>query len=167
MNTNSIFDNRLRPAIEFVPAFFALSAAILLYLQPDWFLPILKIFSNYVIIFMLGLGLFRFYQGTKILQYRASLKQLPRYVLAARQIPTYRKKLFLGKGFKDTFRELHPKKIQYSWWSYRANARANNVGWRIDYFCVSNKILKKISQAFILDKVLGSDHAPVGITIDK
>jgi conjugative coupling factor TraD (TOL family) len=102
MNTNSIFDNRLRPAIEFVPAFFALSAAILLYLQPDWFLPILKIFSNYVIIFMLGLGLFRFYQGTKILQYRASLKQLPRYVLAARQIPTYRKKLFLGKGFKWT-----------------------------------------------------------------
>ena len=75
--------------------------------------------------------------------------------------------MFLDKGFKDTFRELHPNKVQYSWWSYRANARVNNVGWRIDYFCVSEKILKKISRAFILDKVLGSDHAPVGITIDK
>ncbi|MFA6466545.1 MAG: exodeoxyribonuclease III [Patescibacteria group bacterium] len=72
---------------------------------------------------------------------------------------------FLAQGFKDTFRELHSDKIQYSWWSYRANARANNVGWRIDYFCVSDKIIKKISQAFILDKVTGSDHAPIGITI--
>ena len=73
---------------------------------------------------------------------------------------------FLSKGFKDTFRELHPKKIQYTWWSYRANARINNVGWRIDYFCVSNKLLKKISKAYILDKVMGSDHAPLGIEID-
>lgn len=72
---------------------------------------------------------------------------------------------FLAQGLKDTFRELHPDKIQYSWWSYRANARANNVGWRIDYFCVSDKIIKKISQAFILDKITGSDHAPIGITI--
>ena len=72
---------------------------------------------------------------------------------------------FLKQGFKDTFRILHPQKIQYSWWSYRANARANNVGWRIDYFCVSDKILKKISKAFILDQVMGSDHAPVGIEI--
>jgi len=72
---------------------------------------------------------------------------------------------FLSQGFKDTFRELHPDKIQYSWWSYRANARANNVGWRIDYFCVSERIIKKISKAFILDKVIGSDHAPIGIEI--
>ena len=72
---------------------------------------------------------------------------------------------FLSKNFKDIFRELHPNKVQYSWWSYRANARANNVGWRIDYFCVSDKILKKVSKAFILDKVTGSDHAPVGIEI--
>ncbi|MFA6604561.1 MAG: exodeoxyribonuclease III [Patescibacteria group bacterium] len=72
---------------------------------------------------------------------------------------------FLKAGFKDTFRELYPSKIQYSWWSYRAMARVNNVGWRIDYFCVSDKILKKISQAYILDKVMGSDHAPVGIEI--
>jgi len=104
MNTNSIFDNRLRPAVEFVPAFFALSAATLLFLQPDWFLPILQTFSTYVIAFMLVLGVFRFYQGTQILRYRASLNQLPRYVLTAKQIPTYRKKLFLGKGFKWTQR---------------------------------------------------------------
>jgi exodeoxyribonuclease III len=72
---------------------------------------------------------------------------------------------FLAAGFKDTFRELHPKKIQYSWWSYRAGVRANNVGWRIDYFCVSDKIMSKVDKAFILDKIMGSDHAPIGIEI--
>ena len=70
---------------------------------------------------------------------------------------------FLRSGFKDTFRELHPNKIQYSWWSYRTAARQRNVGWRIDYFCVSDKILKKVNKAFILDNVQGSDHCPVGI----
>ena len=72
---------------------------------------------------------------------------------------------FLAFGFKDTFRELNPNKIQYSWWSYRAGARRNNVGWRIDYFCVSDSLMKKIKSAYILDKVLGSDHCPVGIEI--
>ena len=72
---------------------------------------------------------------------------------------------FLNNNFVDTFRVLHPKKVQYSWWSYRANARANNVGWRIDYFCVSAKIKNKLNKAFILDKIIGSDHAPVGIEI--
>ncbi len=72
---------------------------------------------------------------------------------------------FLKSGFKDTFRELHPRQIQYSWWSYRAGARARNVGWRIDYFCVSDRLLAKIKKAFILDKVTGSDHCPVGIEI--
>lgn len=72
---------------------------------------------------------------------------------------------FLGQGFKDTFRELNPKKIQYSWWSFRSAARARNVGWRIDYVCVSEKLLKKVERAYILDQVMGSDHAPVGIEI--
>lgn len=72
---------------------------------------------------------------------------------------------FLSHGFKDTFREKYPKKIQYSWWSYRGSARINNVGWRIDYFCVSDSIIKKIDKAFILDHIVGSDHAPVGIEI--
>lgn len=72
---------------------------------------------------------------------------------------------FLAHGFKDTFRELYPTKVQYSWWSYRFGARQRNIGWRIDYFCVSTKILKKVQQSFILDQIKGSDHAPVGIDI--
>ncbi len=73
---------------------------------------------------------------------------------------------FLKAGFVDTYRYFYPKKAQYSWWSYRFNARVNNIGWRIDYFCVSAKLIKKIKKAFIKDKVFGSDHCPVGIEID-
>jgi len=72
---------------------------------------------------------------------------------------------FLQQNFIDTFRQLYPKKIKYSWWSYRAGAREKNVGWRIDYFCVSKKLMKNISDSDILDKVLGSDHAPVILKI--
>ncbi|MCF7860143.1 exodeoxyribonuclease III [Patescibacteria group bacterium] len=71
----------------------------------------------------------------------------------------------LNTGYLDSFRLLHPEKIQYSWWSFRAGARVRNVGWRIDYFVISAKLRKKISKAFILDQVQGSDHAPVGILI--
>ncbi|HPT08469.1 MAG TPA: exodeoxyribonuclease III [bacterium] len=74
---------------------------------------------------------------------------------------------FLNNGLLDTFRYKQPKKIKYSWWSFRAGARARNIGWRIDYFCVSKKIIKKIKEADILDKVLGSDHAPIIITLDN
>lgn len=72
---------------------------------------------------------------------------------------------FLKAGFIDTFRYLHENKIQYSWWSYMFRAREKNVGWRIDYFVVSKKLIKNIKTAFILDQVKGSDHAPVGITL--
>ncbi|MBI4091096.1 MAG: exodeoxyribonuclease III [Candidatus Komeilibacteria bacterium] len=72
---------------------------------------------------------------------------------------------FIKAGFADTFRHLHPNTIQYSWWTYRFQARARNVGWRIDYFLVSSKLLPKIKKAFILDSVLGSDHCPVGIEL--
>ncbi len=72
---------------------------------------------------------------------------------------------FLKNGFVDTFRYLHPNKIKYSWWSFRAGARARNVGWRIDYFCVSKKLIKKVERADILDQVAGSDHAPVVLEI--
>ncbi|MDD5749868.1 MAG: exodeoxyribonuclease III [Patescibacteria group bacterium] len=72
---------------------------------------------------------------------------------------------FLAQGMIDTFRFLHPQKVQYSWWSFRSAARARNVGWRIDYWCVSQKLKKNIRQAYILDKVMGSDHAPVGLRI--
>ncbi|VWL85220.1 exodeoxyribonuclease III [Oceanivirga miroungae] len=71
----------------------------------------------------------------------------------------------LESGFVDTFRYMYPEKIKYSWWSYRANARARNTGWRIDYFVVSPNLVKEIKNADILDQVLGSDHAPVLLEI--
>jgi len=70
-------------------------------------------------------------------------------------------------GYVDSFRYFHKDKVQYSWWSYRFNARARNIGWRIDYFFVSPKIIKKVKEAFILDSQKGSDHCPVGIEINS
>ncbi|MDQ8193363.1 exodeoxyribonuclease III [Coraliomargarita sp. SDUM461004] len=68
----------------------------------------------------------------------------------------------LEAGFIDTFRLLHPAEIErYSWWSYRATARQRNIGWRIDYFCVSNSLRERIADADILDQIMGSDHCPV------
>ncbi|MFA5183966.1 MAG: exodeoxyribonuclease III [Patescibacteria group bacterium] len=72
---------------------------------------------------------------------------------------------FLKSGFIDTFRAANGRKIQYSWWSFRAGARARNVGWRIDYFCVSAKLGRLVKKAYILDQVAGSDHAPVGLEL--
>ncbi len=72
---------------------------------------------------------------------------------------------YLNAGLVDTFRNLHPEEVKYSWWSYRAGARANNVGWRLDYFLVSDSLMPKVKEAFILNDVLGSDHCPVGIEI--
>jgi exodeoxyribonuclease-3 len=71
---------------------------------------------------------------------------------------------FTGGGLVDTFRHFYPDKAEeYSWWSYRAGARAKNVGWRIDYFLASKNFMPSIHKAFILQHVLGSDHCPVGI----
>lgn len=67
----------------------------------------------------------------------------------------------LKLGFKDTFRELHPKEKKYTWWPYFANARERNLGWRIDYVFSS----KPFKDAFILTNVSGSDHCPVGISL--
>lgn len=72
----------------------------------------------------------------------------------------------LDSGFTDTFRELYPNTVKYSWWSYRANARKNNSGWRIDYFLVSDRIKSFITAATIHNEILGSDHCPVGLDID-
>ena len=71
----------------------------------------------------------------------------------------------LGAGFTDTFRHFHPDTVKYSWWSARFNSRAKNVGWRLDYFIVSNALVSQISDAFILNEIDGSDHCPVGITL--
>lgn len=74
---------------------------------------------------------------------------------------------FVAAGYVDTFRHIHGDKPDYySWWSYRANARTNNVGWRIDYFFVSEDLKDSIKDAYILDKVMGSDHCPVGLEIE-
>ena len=72
----------------------------------------------------------------------------------------------LDAGFVDSFRALYPDKTDaYSWWSYRAAARSRNVGWRIDYFVVSERLRENIKDAYILPEVMGSDHCPVGLDI--
>ena len=71
----------------------------------------------------------------------------------------------LSSGFKDSFRELYPEKVQYSWWSYRARARERNAGWRIDYFVVSDRLMSEVKDSIIYDDVFGSDHCPVGLII--
>lgn len=71
----------------------------------------------------------------------------------------------LAAGFLDTFREFHQEGGQYTWWTYRAGARERNIGWRIDYFCISKEIRPLLQDAFIQPEVMGSDHCPVGIEI--
>lgn len=72
----------------------------------------------------------------------------------------------LKSGFADTYRRLYPDKVEYSWWSYMMKAREKNVGWRIDYFVVSERLLEKVKDSYILTSVMGSDHCPVGLEID-
>ena len=73
----------------------------------------------------------------------------------------------LAAGFTDSFRYLYPDKTDaYSWWSYRFSARSKNIGWRIDYFVVSDSIKEKIKSADIYSDILGSDHCPVGLEAD-
>ncbi len=73
---------------------------------------------------------------------------------------------FLSQGYLDTFRILEPGPEHYSWWSMRANSRARNVGWRLDYFFVNIEFREKVKEAFILPEVLGSDHCPVGVELE-
>ena len=74
---------------------------------------------------------------------------------------------FLEHGYLDTFRLVNGDiKDKYSWWSYRANARGNNVGWRIDYFYISEDLKDFVKDAYILDDVMGSDHCPIGLEIE-
>lgn len=72
----------------------------------------------------------------------------------------------LDCGFTDTYRYLHPERIGYTWWSYMGNARANNTGWRIDYFLISKVLNDKLKDAVIYSDIYGSDHCPIGIEID-
>ena len=72
----------------------------------------------------------------------------------------------LSAGFTDTFRYLNPNVAKYSWWSYMFHAREKNVGWRIDYFIISNRLCDKITSAEIHNDIMGSDHCPVELEIE-
>jgi exodeoxyribonuclease-3 len=72
---------------------------------------------------------------------------------------------YINSGLKDSFRYFNQDEVKYSWWSYRGGARQKNVGWRIDYFLVSESFLPNVKNSFILNDVLGSDHCPVGIQL--
>ncbi len=73
----------------------------------------------------------------------------------------------LNAGFADTFRSLYPDRREaYTWWSYRANARTKNVGWRIDYFLVSQRLMPRVAEAEIYPEIMGSDHCPVGLVLN-
>jgi len=71
----------------------------------------------------------------------------------------------LAAGFTDTFRTLYPDREAYSWWSYRFQARQKNIGWRIDYFVVSNRLMPQVADSSIHASILGSDHCPVELTL--
>jgi len=73
---------------------------------------------------------------------------------------------FISYGYMDTFRLFNQEPEQYSWWTYRLNARQRNIGWRIDYFFIDQEHKNMIKNAFILQDVLGADHCPVGIELD-
>ena len=72
----------------------------------------------------------------------------------------------LAAGFIDTFRYFHPDKVEYSWWSYRFKAREKNVGWRIDYYVVSEALKDRLLSAAIHTEIYGSDHCPVELVIE-
>jgi exodeoxyribonuclease-3 len=71
----------------------------------------------------------------------------------------------LAQGFVDTYRTLYPTKVEYSWWSYRFNARANNAGWRIDYFVVSKRLMDQVVDSKIHNEIHGSDHCPIELDL--
>lgn len=69
--------------------------------------------------------------------------------------------ILLNNGFIDTFRHFHPAEVKYSWWSYRFHAREKGIGWRIDYFIVSERYINQVTKSEILNDIYGSDHCPV------
>lgn len=81
-----------------------------------------------------------------------------------REIDGFQK--LLDSGFIDTFRQLHPKEVKYSYWDYVTFARDKNLGWRIDYFLISNSLVDHVKEAHIYNEYMGSDHCPVGLKIE-
>ena len=74
--------------------------------------------------------------------------------------------LYMAHGLVDVYRHLYPDRIQYTWWAYRLNARQRNIGWRIDYFLVSEKLVPRVKDVIIHEDVIGSDHCPVTLLIE-
>jgi len=73
---------------------------------------------------------------------------------------------FLDHGFVDIYRHLYPERVQYTWWTYRLNARARGIGWRLDYFLVSRSLVPRVRDAVIHEEITGSDHCPVSLILD-
>jgi exodeoxyribonuclease III len=73
---------------------------------------------------------------------------------------------YLEHGFVDVYRELYPERVQYTWWMYRLNARQRNIGWRLDFFMVSQKMMARVKDVIIHEAILGSDHCPVTIEFE-
>ena len=72
----------------------------------------------------------------------------------------------LSLGYIDSYRYFNPNKVIYTWWSYLGHAREKNIGWRLDYFVVSNKLEKNMKNSKILNGILGSDHCPIELDLD-
>lgn len=72
---------------------------------------------------------------------------------------------YTENGLIDSFRSLNPEEVKYSWWSYRAGARGKNIGWRIDYCLMSERLKNDLKNAFIINEIMGSDHCPVGVEL--
>ena len=84
-------------------------------------------------------------------------------------LPTEREWIdkLISHGYVDTFRNLHPQKIQYSWWDMKTFARDRGIGWRIDYFFVSDSLVKQVKKSEILDNIMGSDHCPILLELNN
>ncbi|HNN14797.1 MAG TPA: exodeoxyribonuclease III [Anaerolineales bacterium] len=72
---------------------------------------------------------------------------------------------FLDHGFVDAYRYLYPDRVQYTWWTYRLNARARGIGWRLDYFLVSESLIPRVEDVIVHENVVGSDHCPVELRL--
>lgn len=73
--------------------------------------------------------------------------------------------IYLNNGFKDVFRVLYPETVKYTWWTYRVNARARNIGWRLDYYLTSNGFASQVKDVIVHDEIQGSDHCPVSLIL--
>lgn len=74
--------------------------------------------------------------------------------------------VYLQHGFVDVYRYLYPERVQYSWWTYRFNARVRNIGWRLDYFMISETLVGRVKDVVIQEEVMGSDHCPVSLDLN-